>query len=194
MRRRIAAICVMLLVFSSASMVAAMPIKFDIAGIPDSPVEIKSISTSGWIRIYADIVGSLDDEKFSLNYGESCSFDVFTAQLDRFGWGTADITATLAFDKPDDIEVTGNGDGWSAAFYREISGGCLARDNRPQNIILGGGDYFDIGFESLCLIGIGVSAKITAHVMPIPEPANMLLFGIGLIGLAGFGRKKLFNQ
>jgi hypothetical protein len=37
-------------------------------------------------------------------------------------------------------------------------------------------------------------SEFQAFGTPIPEPATMLLLGSGLIGLAGYGRKKFFKK
>ncbi len=191
-----------------AGSASATPIAFDVADdvlneyLGDdlaSSVSVTSVSTFLDTDIAVNLVSYLDDEFFSLNTGDTATFDFFDIAISGTGIGVAEIEATLAFDIPE-ILATGESDGGWVSFFGIVTGGGLIWDDSslPDEFVYAG-QLISVDFNDLLGITLDSTVTVTASVTnlgaapapaPVPEPATMLLFGSGLAGLAGYGRRK----
>ena len=85
-----------------------------------------------------------------------------------------------------------------AAGYDTINGLVIGGDstvfNYYQNYVIGGNNAFITTASTFNDFGDAIALKLEREIKPIPEPSSILLLGIGLLSLAGYGRKKYRNK
>jgi hypothetical protein len=190
--KKILIILTFLGIFAFSGLAFAIPINFNV-DVASSVVTLSNVSTYGSTTISAVLATDLGDNIFSLADGQSRTFDFFNITTGGFGLGTASIQATLAFIQPPGIIAAGAGSGRWFSIPILFSGGYLNWGTQPGTFYTANGDFFDVTFENVSVLGSGnsttVHATVTAHATPVPEPATVLLLGSGLVAVWGVRRK-----
>ena len=127
--------------FSLSTYVWATPIDFT-TDLSKSNVSLGGTTSSSWFfgsgTLTATLAPTLATTDFTLNDGQTQSFDFFEFDVDAWGFAGGDFTveATLAFEEPEDGAVTGTGSGaWGTAFG-VVSGGFLTWVDMPSTFTL----------------------------------------------------------
>lgn len=148
------------------------------------------------------LAAGLDEVQFTLNDNTTSDwFNFLTFTASGTGIGSFDIAASLAFESPIVGSANGVGEGgWGSVNLFNViklSGGFLDWEDNTIGLTDSWGNAIVVEFEEGIAIQANTSVNLKARITnygggtaPVPEPATMLLFGTGLLGLATVGRKK----
>jgi hypothetical protein len=128
---------------------------------------------------------NLGSVAFALEPGQSMTFDFFSIAVQGIGGAVGEVTASLAFDDPSGITVTGSGAGAFVTLRGLLTAGMLGWANAPWSVTSADGSQFTVAFSDVSAFGLGNSAQITATVSSLaaasvdePSIAGLLLAAI----------------
>lgn len=190
----------LLMVFGVLGSASAVPLFVDIGDSSSVDLDVDALIGG----LVADLNPSLGSLTNNIADGTTWEIDFFTLTATEASWwrisgsaGTFGITATLDIETPDVESPSGSGSGGWGSFNGWVSGGVLTWDptTLPDVLTLDDGSTLSVDFQDGVTITCGTAATVKAYltydaVAPVPEPATLVIFGIGLLCITGASRKK----